>query len=62
MLRRLKLGRVWWQEQLVDMLRHTRVRTDVPAGTVEHQHDVFARTRPDLVGEGFQFHREERGY
>lgn len=59
MLSWLEFGGVGQQEQQVDMFGHPHSRTVMPVGTVQHQHNLFGWTRPDLMGEGFQLHREE---
>jgi len=56
---RLQLWRVRRQEQQVDILRYTHLGTVMPARTVEHEHDLFGRTRAHLLSECLQLHREE---
>ena len=59
MLGRLQLGRMGWQEQQVHVLRHAHLGADVPARAIKHEHDLLGRTRPHLLGERFEFHREQ---
>ena len=59
-LRGLQLGGVGRQEQQMDVLGHAQPQAFVPAGTVEHEDDLFGRTGADLTGEGGQLHLEER--
>ena len=56
MLGRLKFGRMGWQEQQVNILGHAHLRAVVPARAVEHQYDLFGRTRADRMGKRLQFH------
>ena len=42
MLCRLQLGRVGRQEEQVDMVRHAQALGAVPAGAIQHQHDLLA--------------------
>jgi hypothetical protein len=60
MLRRLEFGGVGGQEEQVDVVGHAQLHAGMPSGAVEHQHDLFARTRADLARESRQFHFEER--
>lgn len=59
MLRRLQFRGMRRHEEQVDELGQPHARTGMPARTVKHQHNLFGRTGADLLGEGFQFHREE---
>ena len=59
----LQLGRIWWQEQQVDMLGmrgHTGPLAGMPARLVEHQDNLFAWARSHCLGKRGQFRLEER--
>jgi hypothetical protein len=58
-LGRLQLGGIGRQEEQVDVLRHVHLGTRVPAGAVQHQHDLLARAGADLPREGLQLGLEE---
>lgn len=60
MLRRLELRRVGGQKQQVDVVRDAQMDTAMPARPVEHQHDLFARPRPDRTRELGEFDFEKR--
>ena len=51
MFRRLKFGRVRWQEQQVDVVWHTQTLGTVPARTVQHQYDLLLGVGPCLARE-----------
>ena len=53
-LDRVQLGRVGRQLHQGDVVRHLQGASDVPAGTVEHQHRVDVRR--ELPGEATQEH------
>ncbi len=55
----VEFGRVGRQEEQVDMLGHLDPGTGVPAGAVEHEHDLFARPRAHLARERGQLSGEE---
>lgn len=48
MLGRLQFWRVGRQKEQMNALRDGDLLAGVPAGTVEHQQDVFLRSRSDL--------------
>ena len=47
-------------EQQVDVLRHAQAKAGVPAGAVEHEHDLLARAGADHFGEGGELDFEGR--
>jgi len=57
----LQLGRIRRQEEQVDVVGDAQAHAGgLPAGAIEHQHDLFGRTSADLAGEGGELHLEER--
>ena len=42
------------------MLGHAQPQAGVPAGPIQHEHDLLRRTRADLTGEGGELDFEER--
>ena len=56
----LKLGRVGGQKEQVHMVGDAQVDAGVPAGPVEHQHNLLAGSGADLAGECGEFHLKER--
>src|SRR5712692_1751369 len=56
----LQFWGVGWQEEQMDMLGHPEAHTRMPAGTVEHQDDLFVRAGAGLTGELRELHLKER--
>lgn len=60
MLGWLKLRRIGGQEEQRDVVRHAQFHTGMPSGAVEHQHNLFVRTRAHLTRERRQLDLKER--
>jgi hypothetical protein len=56
MLSGLEFGRVRRQKEQVDVVGHAQLDAGVPAGPIEHEDDLLARTSADLAGELRQLH------
>jgi hypothetical protein len=58
-LSRLQFGRVGGQEEQVHVVGDAQLDAGVPAGTVEHEHNLLGGAGADGTGEGREFDREQ---
>ena len=59
-LGRLQFGREGGEEEQVHVLGHAKLGTGVPAGAIQHEHDLFGGTGASSTGKGRQLDLEER--
>jgi hypothetical protein len=60
MLGGLEFRRVRWQEEQVDVVGDAQALRTVPAGPIQHEHDLFVWPGPHLACEGGEFGFKER--
>ena len=55
----LQFRRIGWQEQQMDMVRHTQALGAVPTCSIEHEHNLLLCSSPCLTRECLQLRLEE---
>ena len=59
MFRWLEFGRIRRQKEQVDVVRHAQALGAVPAGPIQHEHNLLVGTGSDCLGKGGEFRLEE---